>query len=184
MQARDNGLGFSPITIVLHWVAAFVVVSLALLQLMIVNASDALPLAEFKQLRNTLGLLLTLMSCYRFWARLSSFHPLPVGTPNPVELIVSRVVAISLTLACVLLPIAAWLSMSASGEAVELVGGYLLNSPLAEDKGVRRVLDILFVIGMVPFLGGLALHVFGAYKSHFVLKNDSLRRMLGKHVEL
>ncbi|MCK9689426.1 cytochrome b [Scleromatobacter humisilvae] len=184
MQARDNGLGFSPITIVLHWVAAFVVVSLVLLQLVIVNADDALSLVEFKQLRNTLGLLLGLMSCYRFWARLSSFHPLPLGTPNPVELIVSRVVAISLTLACVLLPIDAWLSMSASGEAVELVGGYVLPAPLAEDAGVRRVLDSLFVIGLVPFLGGLALHVFGACKSHFILKNDSLRRMLGKHVEL
>jgi cytochrome b561 len=55
---------------------------------------------------------------------------------------------------------------------------------LAQDTGIRRALDILFVIGLAPFVGGVALHVFGACKAHFVLKNDSLRRMLGKHVEL
>ena len=31
---------------------------------------------------------------------------------------------------------------------------------------------------------GLALHIFGACKNHFVLKNDALKRMLGKRVEL
>ena len=184
MQAKDNGLGFSPITIVLHWLAAFVVVSLMLLQLVISSASDALPVAELEQLRNTFGLLLVIVSCYRLWARLSSFHPLPVGTPNPVQLLVGRSVAVALTLACVLLPIAAWLSMSAGGDTVELIGGWRLAAPLAKDDGVKKVFDVLFAIGITPFLAGLALHVFAACKSHFVLKNDSLRRMLGKHVEL
>jgi cytochrome b561 len=184
MQARDNGLGFSPTTIVLHWVAAVTVVALLLLQLVIANTSDDLPMEELKRLRNTLGLLLAVVSCYRLWARLSSFHPLPVGTPNPVELIVARSVAVSLTLACVLLPIAAWLSMCAGGQTVELIGDWRLPVLLAKDEGARKVFDTLFLVGVTLFLGGLALHVFGAFKSHFVLKNDSLRRMLGKHVEL
>jgi cytochrome b561 len=43
---------------------------------------------------------------------------------------------------------------------------------------------VLFDIGAWAFLAGLALHVFGALKNHFLLKNNTLKRMLGKHVEL
>ena len=184
MQLRDNGLGFSPITIVLHWVAAFAVMTIIILQLCISNGSDAMSIAEFKRVRNTLGLLLFFVSCYRLWARLSTFHPLPIGTPNPVELIVSRSIAIALTLACVLLPVAAWLSMSTGAEVVELFGSFCLPAPLDKDEGAKKVFDTLFLIGVAFFLAGLALHLFGVCKNHFVLKNDTLRRMLGKQVEL
>lgn len=184
MQLRDNGLGFSPITIVLHWVAAAAVVTIIILQLYISNAGDTMWIAELKRVRNTLGLLLFFVSCYRLWARLSTFHPLPVGSPNPLEVIISRSVAVSLTLACVLLPVAAWLSMSADAEAVELLGGSCLPALLDKDEGARKVFDTLFLIGAAPFIAGLALHLFGVCKNHFVLKNDTLLRMLGKEVEL
>ncbi|TFW34285.1 cytochrome B, partial [Pseudomonas fluorescens] len=49
---------------------------------------------------------------------------------------------------------------------------------------LKEVVDVLFNIGASAFLAGLALHVFGAVKNHFLLKNDTLKRMLGKHVEL
>ena len=49
---------------------------------------------------------------------------------------------------------------------------------------MKLVVDVLFKIGATAFLAGLALHMFGAFKNHFLLKNDALKRMLGKHVEL
>jgi cytochrome b561 len=49
---------------------------------------------------------------------------------------------------------------------------------------VAHVVDFLFKLGATPFLLGLALHIFGACKNHFLLKNDALKRMLGKQVEL
>jgi cytochrome b561 len=52
------------------------------------------------------------------------------------------------------------------------------------NEQVKAVVDVLFNIGATAFLAGLALHLFGAFKNHFVLKNLALRRMLGKQVEL
>jgi cytochrome b561 len=49
---------------------------------------------------------------------------------------------------------------------------------------VAQIVEVLFWIGATPFLLGLVLHIFGACKNHFLLKNDALKRMLGKHVEL
>ena len=179
-QWRDNGLGFSPVTIALHWIVAALVLSIIAIEIVLSVSPDA----GLASVLNLLGTILFPVSIYRFWARVTSWHPLPVGTPNPVEVIVSRTVAAALALAMVLLPIAAWLAKSAAGQVVELPGGWFIPSPLQPNPHAAQVFEVLFRIGATPFLLGLALHIFGACKNHFVLKNDALKRMLGKRVEL
>ena len=179
-QWRDTGLGFSPVTIALHWIVAALVLAIIGIEIALVAA----PNAELARVLNLLGAILFPVSVYRFWARLTSWHPLPLGTPNPVEVIVSRSVATALALAMVLLPVAAWLAKSAAGQLVELPGGWIIPSPMQPNPQAAQVFDVLFKIGATPFVLGLALHIFGACKNHFVLKNDALKRMLGKRVEL
>ena len=179
-KTRDNGLGFSPITIALHWMIALLV--LAIIAMKLVALVE--PSVSSMRAVNLCGAILFPLSIYRFWARITSWHPLPVGSPNPVEVIVSRSVAVALALAMVLLPIAAWLAKSSAGEAIELPGGFIVPALMSAHPEAAHVFNVLFDIGAGAFLCGLALHMFGAFKNHFVLKNDSLKRMLGKHVEL
>lgn len=87
---RDNGLRFSPVTIVLHWLVA----ALALSIIVIASLGLLRPDPSLARLENLLAALLLPLSVYRFWARVTSYRPLPLGTPNPVEVIVSRSVAI------------------------------------------------------------------------------------------
>jgi cytochrome b561 len=179
-QMRDNGLGFSPITIVLHWIVAALVLSIIVIEIVLSVA----PGAGLASVLNLLGALLFPVSIYRFWARVTSWHPLPLGTPNPVEVIVSRSVAAALALAMVLLPVAAWLYKSAAGVPIALPGGWFIPSLMQPNRQAAEIFDTLYRIGATPFVLGLALHIFGACKNHFILKNDALRRMLGKRVEL
>ncbi|MGW7772007.1 cytochrome b [Pseudomonas machongensis] len=184
MQLRDTGLRYSAVTIVLHWLGTLGLVALLVLQLTI-GSHDGDPLqADLLKWQNLVGLIVWVVSIYRLWARWTSFHPLPVGTPNPIEVIISRSVAFALVLAMVLLPIAIWASRATAGVAVELPGGLSLPLVFSPNPGLKRFVDVAFNIGASAFLAGLALHLFGAMKNHFVLKNDTLKRMLGKHVEL
>lgn len=184
MQLRDNGLRFSPLTVVLHWVVVVALLSIIGLQGVVEHVSSDAVRTACVLWQNLMGLILFLVSLYRFWARITSYHPLPVGTPNPIEVIVSRSVAVALALAMVLLPVAVWASRAAAGVAVELPGGFVIPALLPTDATLKYVVDVLFDIGASAFLAGLALHIFGAVKNHFLLKNNTLKRMLGKHVEL
>jgi len=184
MQLRDNGLRFSPLTVVLHWAVVVALLSILGLQASVEYASSDALRGAFVRWQNLAGLILFLVSLYRFWARITSYHPLPVGTPNPIEVIVSRSVAVALALAMVLLPVAVWASRAAAGVAVELPAGAVIPLLLPTDATLKYVVDVLFDIGASAFLAGLALHIFGAVKNHFLLKNNTLKRMLGKHVEL
>lgn len=184
MQLLDNGLRFSPITIVLHWAVAAALLAIFAVQGFIAWTPELAVRMALVQWQNLAGLLLCVLSIYRFWARISAYHPLPVGTPNPIEVIISRSVAVALALAMVLLPIAVWASRATAGEVTQLPGGLVLPGLLPINPGLKHVVDVLFNIGATAFLAGLALHVFGALKNHFLLKNNTLMRMLGKHVEL
>jgi cytochrome b561 len=184
MQLRDNGLRFSPITIVLHWIVMALLLSILGLSIFINQSSTTIAKASLIQVENLLVITLFLVSVYRFWARITSYHPLPVGTPNPVEVIASRSIATALALAMVLLPIAAWLSKAAGGELITLPGDYVLPTIIIPDEKLKYVVDVLFNVGATAFSAGLLLHVFGAFKNHFLLKNPTLKRMCGKHVEL
>jgi superoxide oxidase len=179
-RLRDTGLGFSRITVALHWIVAALVLAIIALEISLSVAYSA----EQASVLNLLGAVLFPISAYRLWARITSIHPLPVGTPNPVEVIVSRSVAVALALAMVLLPIAAWLYQSAAGEVIALPGGFVVPALMAPQAQVASIVQVLFRIGAIAFLCGLALHMFGACKNHFALKNEALKRMLGKHVEL
>jgi cytochrome b561 len=185
MQWRDNGMGFAPLTLVLHWLQALVVAALLLMWLAL--ALGAVPPGQAPDVlaaRNLLGVLVFVLSAWRLWARLSSVHPLPVGTPNPIEIIVGRTNAAALLLAGVLLPVAAWLSQAAAGIAVPLPWGLYLAALPGPSPALHRVVDVLFAVGASAAAAGLALHLFGALKNHYVLRNDALWRMLGRKVEL
>lgn len=185
MQWRDNGMGFAPVTLVLHWLQALMVAALLLLWLVLASGT-VVPqqAANMLAARNLLGVAIFALSAWRLWARLSSVHPLPVGTPNPVEIIVSRTNAVALLLAGVLLPVAAWLSHAAAGRAVPLPWGWHLPALAMPSPALHRVVEVLFAIGASAAAAGLALHLFGALKNHFVLRNEALWRMLGRRVEL
>ncbi|MBP0632172.1 MULTISPECIES: cytochrome b/b6 domain-containing protein [unclassified Cupriavidus] len=184
MQMRDTGLGFSPITIGLHWLIAAAVAVMVWLGLSAGQTDAGAAKAELVAMHSTLGTALFAVAAYRLWARLTSYHPLPVGTPNPIEVMISRSVAVALALAPVLLPLDGWLAMSAAGDVVRLPGGIALPAIVAPNPEVEYFARLLHKIGAYAFLAGLALHIFGAMKNHFVLKNDTLKRMLGKRVEL
>ncbi len=184
MQMKDTGLRFSPITIVLHWLIAATVAFMVWLGLSAGQLEAGAGKAELIGLHSTLGTLLFVVASYRLWARLTSWHPLPVGSPNPIEVMISRSVAVALALAPVLLPLDGWLAMSAAGDVVRLPGGIALPALMAPNADVEYVAKLLHKIGAYAFLAGLALHIFGAMKNHFVLRNDTLKRMLGKQVEL
>lgn len=184
MQMRDNGLGFSPITIALHWIVAALLLSIIGCGIALIFTVGDAQRMSLVRAQNLLGTVLFIVSIYRLWARLSSYHPLPVGSPNPVEVIVSRSVAVGLALAMVLLPVAVWLSRAAAGVAIDLPWGFAIPTLIEPNEQVQRVVDVLFNIGATAFFLGFALHLFGALKNHFALGNDALKRMLGKHVEL
>ncbi|MDD5334995.1 MAG: cytochrome b/b6 domain-containing protein [Rhodoferax sp.] len=184
MQLHDTGLRFSPLTLFLHWAVAAAVLALLGLGLAAARLEPGPAKLALLGWHGSIGLSVLLLSLYRLWARLRFHHPLPVGAVSPIELIVSRSLAIALIAATLVLPLLGWTALSAAGTQLRLFGGVALTPLVDPAPGLAGVARLLHSLGAYAFAAALALHVYGALRHHIVNKDDTLRRMLGKQVEL
>lgn len=184
MQLHDTGLRFSPLTLFLHWTVAAAVLALLGLGFAAARLEQGPGKLALLGWHGSVGLCVFVLSLYRLWARLRFHHPLPVGAVSPIELIVSRSLAVALIVATVVLPLLGCLALSAAGTKLWLFGWIALAPLVDPAPGWARVAGLLHSLGAYAFTAGLALHVYGAIQHHVVKKDDTLRRMLGKQVEL
>lgn len=160
MRIRDTGLDYGIVTMLCHWLGAlalpaFLALSLAALW----GGSEKLATALAAP-----GLIVMGLFAFRLYWRLSSYQPLPLGDARPVAVLVGRGVALGMLLAGVVLPgMHIWL---ATAEAPALA------------------VLILYHLGIAAFLGGFALHLYGAYRHQFISRDASLARLFGRKVEL
>jgi cytochrome b561 len=184
MQLRDTGLRFGILTLVFHWISALLIAWVVYVGLITARMSDGADRLQQLGFHSSWGAVIFILACYRLHARLGTYHPLPLGTQSPIEVIIGRCVAVGLLVATCLLPVVGWIAMSASGNQVTFFGWMALPAPFARNPDLAGIAKVLHWVGAYAFMVGVLLHVFGAFKHHFVLKDDTLRRMLGKHVEL
>ena len=184
MQLHDTGLRFSPVTLFLHWALAAAVLALLGLGFAAARLEEGPAKLALLGLHASIGLSVFALSLYRLWARLRFHHPLPVGPVSPIELIISRSLAVALLIGTLVLPLLGWVALSAAGTKLRWFGLIMLAPLVDPAPAWAGVASFLHRVGAYAFAIGLALHVYGALRHHLVMKDDTLRRILGKQVEL
>lgn len=182
MRLKDTGLGFGIVTIACHWTGAFLLPGFLLIALNTLTGSVPPDPARLETV-TTLAFACAILFSFRIYWRLKHFHPMPLGGAKPVEVIVARCVAFGLLLAGVVLPLILWAALSAGGYDFRV---FDLTFPRIWSEGASAAFYLmgLFWLGVVAFTLGFLLHLFGAFKHQFVLKDDAVLRLMGKEVEL
>ena len=169
MAFKDTGLGFGWITILFHWLGAI------LMPVFVVRSVQDLCQVSDQNPTTPLAVAVCLLFAFRLYWRLSHHHPLPLGNAKPVTVLVARGVALGMLLAGFVLPLMyLWLcsAMLAHGHSLWL------------GAGGGTIVFWLYHLGITAFSTGLCLHLYGAYQHHFVLKDESLPRLLGRKVDM
>ena len=172
---------FGAVAILLHWSMAFLIIGLAALGLYMV----ALPDVGFNTKKIMLilfhkefGLLVLVLLAMRLAWRLT--HVLPqLGAHLPDwQKIVARFVHLCFYALMFALPMTGWLMSSAAGIPVSFFGLFTLPDILPHDDYLfQQLIDVHKWFGYVLILF-ICVHVGAALMHHFVLKDDTLRRML------
>lgn len=163
MKLRDSGLHFGLVSVVSHWVGA------ALFAAFLTGVIAAEVTVACSNTASTLTHLIALfmvpLYAFRLYWRVTNFHPAPLGGANPAQVLAGRGVALGMLLAGVVLPL-----LYAAKEFLAIAHAVWLAP--------------LFWLGVACFLGGLVLHLYGAFTHVFVLKDDSFKRLIGRKVDL
>ena len=124
-----------------------------------------------------LGLAVLALVVIRVIARVAGTTPRITPEPKAWQNFLARSVHLALYLFMICMPIAGWLVLSASGKPIPFFG-LALPPLMGEDRDVAGQLKELHeAVGSFGYYL-IGIHAFAALVHHYVMKDDTLRRML------
>ena len=178
MQLRNSATRFGAISQLLHWL----VVALLILQFTLGWTAADLPagLAKLTLLarHKSFGMTILMLALLRWAWRLANPVPDLPTTLRPYERVLARVTHALLYVLVFAMPVTGWLMSSAANFPVSWFHLFTWPNLIAPDKGLVDGLKEVHEALSVALATTITVHVLAALRHHFVLKDDTLRRML------
>ena len=178
MSIRNTPARWGHVAQFLHWL----IVALIIVQVTLANIAEELPIGPKKigvyAWHKSFGITILLLAILRLLWRWANPTPLLPSTLKPYERVLAHVTHVGLYVLLFAQPLTGWMMTSARGFPVSWFGFFQLPDFVPKNKTLYDALVethetlawVLYVI--------VALHVLGALKHHFMMKDNVLKRML------
>jgi cytochrome b561 len=183
MQVFNSRLRYGAVAVGLHWLVALLIAGMIGLGFAMVRYFEAPAELATKftlyQWHKSFGITILALALLRLgWRQLNPVPPLP-GTLRPWERVLARGTHAALYGLLLATPLAGWVMASASSLPTgEVFGLFTLPALVGSDEAMYGIAREVHEILAWSLVAVVALHVAGALKHHFVLKDDVLLRML------
>ncbi len=185
---KDSREQLSPMSVALHWLVAVLIICLLCVGIYM-DETETLALYPWHK---SFGVVVLVVAFVRICWRIANGWPAPVREYLRHEQILSHITRWVLIVCSLLMPVSGVMMSGAGGYGVDLFGINLIAAnpdPVDPEKFIAYN-ETLAELGhemheIIPWLLILAivLHVCGAFKHHWLDRDDTLRRMLGKRVD-
>ena len=169
---------YSSLSITLHWAMVLLLIAVyACIELREYYPKGSDFREGLKMWHFMLGLTMLLLVLIRVVARVTSATPLITPDPLAWQTLVAKLTHLALYAFMIAMPIAGWVILSASGKAIPFYGldlPALVGPSKALAGQVKELHETVATIGY--FLVGL--HAVAALFHHYIVKDDTLRRMM------
>ncbi len=175
---RNTQTGYGLVHILLHWLIVVLVAFLLPLGLWMTGLDYYDPwYRKGPDLHRAIGVLLGMLVLVRIAWRLGNPKPAPLASSRR-ERKIAQTAHLLLYLLPLLLVVSGYLISTADGRALAVFGWFEIPATIQGIEGQADVAgDIHFSLAML-LLTLVALHAAAALRHHFMLKDDTLRRML------
>jgi cytochrome b561 len=181
MTWRNTTQRYGLITIALHWLVAIAVFALFGLGLWMTELNLYHPwYYKAPALHKSIGLLLFMVMVLRLVWRLINPHPATLPTHSRFERVAAGVVHGLLYLLLFAVMIAGYLISTADGRPIEIFGVVSIPATITAIPNQEDVAGELHLILAIVLIALALLHAAAALKHHFVDRDNTLRRMLGR----
>jgi cytochrome b561 len=177
MQWRNTASTYGTIAKFLHWAIVILIIA----QYFIAEAADELPDGIEKlsliTRHKSLGMLVLILALVRIgWRLANRGAPAPVAMPRRQQIAAAAGHGL-LYLLVLAQPITGWAMSSAANYPVTLFGWFQFPALVGANHDLHELLEEVHEGVFVALAVVAALHAAAALYHHFVMKDDSLRRM-------
>ncbi|MDG4812424.1 cytochrome b [Hydrogenovibrio sp. 3SP14C1] len=180
MRMKNTSAQFGLVSIVNHWVTAILVIGVIALGIYMGDLPKGPERGELYDLHKSLGVIILGLFLLRVvWLKLS---PNPESLPSTrFEHILAHSVKGVLYLALVLMPLSGWIMSNSGGDDVAVFDWFVLPAIVPENEWLHEATEEFHeIFGELILPAIILLHIAGALKHHYIKKDATLNRMLGK----
>ncbi|MEC6823669.1 cytochrome b [Photobacterium sp. NCIMB 13483] len=170
-----------PVIIWLHWLVALTVMGLFALGWWMVELNYYH--AWYKTAPDThksIGLILLFFVGIRLIFRMLTASPVAISTHAKWEKWLAKYTHWALYGVLMIVMLSGYLISTADGRAISIFGLFDMPATLTNIKNQEDITGTIHWYGACILIGLTLLHAIGAIKHHFLDKDDTLKRMLGK----
>lgn len=184
-MTKDSKQKLSPMTLSLHWLVAIVFMILIVVGVYM----EENEVFFLYPIHKSIGMLLFGVILIRVVWRIKNGWLQPVSQYKKIEQIGAKTIHWLLIIGTIMMPISGMLMSGAGGHGLHIFGLELLASNpdelhlgkvIAFNKPLAGLGHTLHELGGKIMIFSITLHIIGALKHHFMDKDSTLRRMLGK----
>ncbi|KJG38722.1 cytochrome B561 [Photobacterium angustum] len=172
---------WNPMIILLHWLVALVVVGLFALGWWMVDLNYYH--AWYKTAPDThksIGLILFFVLIVRLILKTLTAAPAPLSSHAKWEKWLAKKTHWLLYLLLFVVMFSGYLISTADGRAISIFGAFDIPATLTSIQNQEGIAGTIHWYGACVLIGFSLLHAIGALKHHFIDKDNTLKRMLGK----
>ncbi|WP_296807467.1 cytochrome b [Thiocapsa sp.] len=178
---RNTDDGYGVVAVVLHWLVAAVVVGLFSLGLWMVELTyyDAW-YRRSTDIHKGVGILLFLVVLARLGWRLVNPRPVPEPAHSRLERIAAALTHVLLYVLLFAVMTAGYLISTADGRAVDVFGLFSVPATIAGLPGQADIAGDFHLALAIALIALAAVHAIAALKHHFIDRDRTLLRILGR----
>ncbi len=180
---NEENKSYNILSKLIHWVMALLILGLLFLGFYM----DSVETSDYKYWlyaqHKSLGVLVVALVILRIIWHIIKRKPKHLGSHKKWEKIISGSTHILLYIAMFAVPLSGWAMSSSGGYAVNLFG-LELPAIVQKDKAMFELFGEAHEISAFALFFLIGLHMLGAFKHHFIDKDDTLKRMTAKSLGL
>lgn len=179
MAVKDSGSRFGGLSIFNHWIMAALVVGMLAFGLYVEDLPKGEEAVALIGIHKSIGVLVLVFAVWRILWRMYNGFPAAVGAFKAWEKFVAKAVHYGLLLGVLVMALAGYVHSAAGGHFITFFGLFPLPG-LPENKALSSVAGEVHEIVGKLLMVLIALHVLAALKHHFIERDATLKRMLGR----
>jgi cytochrome b561 len=178
MQLRNSPHGYGAVAKFLHWSIVILIIAQYVIIESTEDMADGPQKSQVMGLHMSVGMLVFGLALVRIaWKLTSGGKPEPVPMPGPQRIAAAAGHGL-LYLLIIAQPLTGWVMASYGGHAPSFFGLFDFPMLVGENHDMHETFEEVHEVLFFTLVGVAVLHVLAALYHHFVMKDNSLRRML------
>jgi len=180
---KDTKQNLSPLSVTLHWLVGTFVIAMLVVGL----AMEELELRFLYPIHKSIGIILFAFIVWRVWWRAVNGWPAPLGDDPRWQHIAARATHWVLIIGTLLMPLSGIVMSIADGRGLYVFGLELLAANrdaagkiIVINEPLEHLMHTVHAVTGKVLIAAIVLHIAAALWHHTVLKDATLRRMLGR----